>query len=553
MKGRPESSKLFPLTRDCCVPWTVALTAGAICLLVFLRALSCGFVNYDDTEYVLDNLLIRQLDLDALNSIFTELSFGFWMPLTWISLAIDYHFWGLNPFGYHLTNIVLHAINTGLVVLVSDMVLKRRHVTSGDRNWSYLYPCILFSAALLWGIHPLRVESVAWVTERKDVLNGFFAISSAWTYLRFAERKASAVVWWPSYLFSLVLFTCSLLAKSVTVGLPLMFLVLDFYPLGRLRWETLLKMVLEKLPFFVVSGLFSAFTMLLASYANILVSNEQLGYGMRLIIAGNAIFEYVRLMLIPVGIFPLYIIPNPIPYLFAVKAGLALVTVGVCLSFSRNRPWISALWMLFVIPLLPVLGLLQNGDQAYAARFTYLPAISVSIASAMVIGSVYQRIIVKVRTGWVVLLLFPLLFVTYGYLTNQQIDVWKDSGSMWSRVIARQPFDKAYFFRGLYYADSGNYLAAIDDYSKCLAIVSQENINEMYRANILAFRGEAFTKSGQYDSAFNDFSSAIEISPRKQFYYYRGLALKGMGRFHEAEDDFLKAGYVYGQMEWVPF
>lgn len=553
MKSWPVSSERSPLFQSFSVPGTVALAAGVICLLVFLQALSCGFVNYDDPDYVLNNPLIRQMDYNTLIKAFSEMRAGFWMPLTWISLAIDYHFWELKPFGYHLTNMVLHAINTGLVVLVTDMVLKRRHVTSGDKNWSYLYPCILLSAALLWGIHPLRVESVAWVTERKDVLNGFFAISSAWTYLRFAERKASAVVWWPSYLLSLVLFTLSLLAKSVTVVLPLVFLVLDFYPLGRLRRETLLKMVLEKLPFFVVSGLCSAVTVLLASNANILVSNEQLGYGMRLIIAGNAIFEYVRLMLFPVGIFPLYIIPNPIPNLFAVKAGLAFVTVGVCLSFSRKWPWISALWMLFVIPLLPVLGFLQNGDQAYAARFTYLPAIPVSIASAMVIGSVYQRIIVKVRTGWVVLLLFPLLFVTYGYLTHQQIDVWKDSGSMWSRVIARQPFDKAYFFRGLYYADSGNYLAAIDDYSKCLAIASQENINEMYRANILAFRGEAFTKAGRYDSAFNDFSAAIEISPRKQFFYYRGLALKGMGRFHEAEDDFLKAVYVYGQMEWVPF
>ncbi|MBC7962576.1 MAG: hypothetical protein H7Y05_06495, partial [Steroidobacteraceae bacterium] len=139
----------------------IAFFAGLVCFLLYLRALSCDFVNYDDPDYVLENPAIRLIDGEFLAWAFTTPYMGWLMPLTWISFAVDYHFWGLNPLGFHLTNIILHSINTALVVLIADSLLRRSQV-SRDDEWqeSHLYPAMLLLAGFLWGIHPLRVESV---------------------------------------------------------------------------------------------------------------------------------------------------------------------------------------------------------------------------------------------------------------------------------------------------------------------------------------------------------------------------------------------------------
>src|SRR6185369_15215948 len=172
---------------------TIACAAGLICLIVYLRALGCDFVSYDDPDYVLNNPLIRHLDLRLFVPAFSEQYNGWWMPLTWISLAIDYHFWELNPLGYHLTNILLHSFNAGLVVLIAARIWTQIQGQgsggtlpvsdpAGQRQIEYLYPLTMLLAGLLWGLHPLRVESVAWVTERKDVLNGLFSLASILLY-----------------------------------------------------------------------------------------------------------------------------------------------------------------------------------------------------------------------------------------------------------------------------------------------------------------------------------------------------------------------------------
>lgn len=187
-----------------------ALIVALISLLVYLRALDCGFVNWDDQIYILNNVDIRGLDRKFFVWAFTDTATGWWMPLTWLSFAVDYHFWGLDPFGYHLTNILLHAVNGGLVVLLADRLLAGA-AGSGEQGPAparWRYPALLLLAGLVWGLHPLRVESVAWATERKDVLNGAFALGAAIFYLHYAQlvdvpgRRRTAV---HAYLASLVL------------------------------------------------------------------------------------------------------------------------------------------------------------------------------------------------------------------------------------------------------------------------------------------------------------------------------------------------------------
>ena len=206
----------------------VALAVGLICMLVYFRALSCGFINWDDQDYILNNTAIRSLD-GIVNWAFTANHLGWWMPLTWISFAIDYYFWGLNPVGYHLTNIILHAVNAGLVVMIADSLLNQWSKVQAPIRSKLQYLVTLLLAGFLFGIHPLRVESVAWVTERKDVLNGVFALGSILFYLRYVRKRESSEknkTFAYDYILSLIFFMLSLMAKSVSVVIPMMLLLL---------------------------------------------------------------------------------------------------------------------------------------------------------------------------------------------------------------------------------------------------------------------------------------------------------------------------------------
>ena len=531
----------------------VAVTAGLICLAVYLRTLSCGFVDWDDHGYIVNNVTIRTLDGDFFATVFSPSYFGFWMPLTWVSFAVDYRLWGLDPFGYHLTNILLHAVNTGLVVLLADRLCRDRFSEEpGTPGSRYLYPGMLLVAGLLFGIHPLRVESVAWATERKDVLNGVFTLGAVLAYLRYArEREAGGVGWrvLRPYLISLLLFACSLMAKSVSVVLPLVLLTLDRYPLERFRKGRALPLLVEKAPFLLLSASMALLTLTLAAQDNILAST--LTPYQRLVVSGNALYEYCRLLLWPVGIVPLHIVPDPLPVSYTVAT---LAAAGVCLAIGAA--WRSlalpAVWLSFLLPLLPVLAFAQNGIQAYASRFTYLPSVGPSIAAAVMLASCYRRCSgTQSRSGRVVvLLLVALLLICYGGATQRLIAVWHDTGSLWSRQIALAPFDRAYFYRGLYRLDRGDYEAAVADYSASLDLALREGLPEAF--NLYAFRGEALVKAGRFAEAVADLTTAIGVSPHPVYFYHRGVALKGLGRIQEAEEDFRRAGSATGQVQWYP-
>lgn len=542
-------SEEVPMKSSRKVVVATALIVALISLLVYLRALDCGFVNWDDQIYILNNVDIRGLDRKFFVWAFTDTATGWWMPLTWLSFAVDYHFWGLDPFGYHLTNILLHAVNGGLVVLLADRLLAGA-AGSGEQGPAparWRYPALLLLAGLVWGLHPLRVESVAWATERKDVLNGAFALGAAIFYLHYAQlvdvpgRRRTAV---HAYLASLVLFGCSLMAKPVSVVIPILFLVADWAPLGRLRRGGVLALVREKVPYFALAAAMATLTLAVAEQDNVLLN---LTLGQRIAVSGNAVFEYCRLTLWPVGIIPLYFIPDPIPVAYTVKTVIVAGAACCCVYAGIKRPWLLATGLCFVIPLLPVMAFTQNGIQAFAARFTYLPAVVPSIVAAAGMGKVYAWGAGRTKRLPVAGLAVALLFF-YGAMTVRLIDVWHDSGTMWSRVIAFQPFDRAYFYRALFRVDNGDYSAAVDDYTACLEIALREGLPEAF--NLYAFRGEAFLRWGKYDEAVRDFSAAIASAAQPLYYYNRGVALRKLGRLAEAAADFRRAGKAKGQIEW---
>jgi hypothetical protein len=534
----------------------VALTAAIICLVVYLRALSCDFVNWEDQDYVLNNIGIRSLGKDFFAWAFTSTPVGgFWLPLTYISFAIDYHFWEFNPLGYHLTNILLHSFSTGLIVLLADRLYCARLAEQKSfAEKKYLYAGTLLLAGLLFGIHPARVESVAWVTERKDVLNGVFLLGSIIFYLRFQQKKDGEVKvgTYREYFISLGLFLLSLMAKPSSVVLPLMLLVLDWYPLNRLQKGKILQLLKEKIPYLLISVFITLLTIILTMKYDSFNSFSDFPWDQRIIASGNSIFEYIKLMLYPVGIVPHYDLPKILPFSYIIKGMVSLVTVGCIFYWRKKLPWLNAMMLLFIIPILPVMQILANGtvQVIILCRYTYIPSMVTSIIAAVLISSSYQKVAERRQriAGFLLIGTTISVLVFYALMTQKLIGVWRNSGTMWSRVIAYHPFDKAYFFRGLYNVDSGNYMAAVDDYSTCLKIATENKQPDTF--NLHAFRGEALVKAGRYAEAVMDLTAAISVYPHRLYYYHRGLALRGLGQTREAEADFLKAGQAKGQMYW---
>jgi hypothetical protein len=407
----------------------------------------------------------------------------------------------------------------------------------------------LLLAGLIWGIHPLRVESVAWVTERKDVLNGMFALSAVLAYMFYAKKKEAGQAAWGTCLLSLALFACSLMAKSITVVLPVLLLLLDRYPLGRLRGETLLPLIKEKVPFFALSALMTFITIRFAGDTSYLVSNAMFPWHERLLVSGNALFQYLRYLVWPAGITPYHAIPDPVPVSLYAVATLAVACLSVLLLWIlRARVWIGTVWLLFIIPLLPVLAFIQNGDQGYAARFTYLPAVAPSIMVAALVGACAGSLQKRLVLSRLLFLVVLLLLLCSSAMSYRLITVWDDGGSMWARVIDYAPSLPAYWRRSLYNSATGNNSAVVQDLTAAIKLLTPAW--RPHGHNLYAHRGEALIGVGSYAEAVTDLTVAINAYPHPLYFRLRGEALQKLGRLQDAAADFGRAGEERGPLGW---
>lgn len=523
-------------------------------LLAYLGSLSCGFINLDDPFYITNNPLITSLDPAALRRIFTEAHLAAWLPLTYLSFAIDHFFWGDNPTGYHLTNILLHAANAFLVVLLADRLCRGRLLvclTAGQGRWAY--PGMLLLAGLFFAVHPLRVESVAWAAERKDVLNGLFTLATVLAYLGFARRKDAGEGngSFSLYLLAVAFFVLSLLAKQVSVTLPVILLLLDWYPLGRFRKGRGVPLLLEKIPFFVVALLITGVTIYFAVAEKKLVSMQAMPFYVRVLVSGNAIFEYCRLSLFPVGISPYFVLPKPLPYGYLVKTAAVAVLTLCLLRSAPRRPAVATTWFAFVILLSPVLAFVHAGDDiALAARYTYLPAIAPGIAAAAWLVLLAGRLRVEGRR-----ILTGLLFGSIALclaagisITVRLVKVWHDTGTFWSRVIEIEPVGRAYGDRGVFYLINGRSAEAVVDFSAAIGIAENAGVKSIY--NLYAFRGVGLSDTGRYAEAVADFDRAIARNPHPTYFQQRGVAMQALGRTVEAEESFRRAGPNPPPIDW---
>jgi hypothetical protein len=533
----------------------IAASAGFLTFLVFLPALRNGFINWDDNEYVYDNPFIRSLDTRLLKSAFGGFHASNWHPLTWISHALDYLFWGLHPLGHHLTNNILHALNTVIVVLLVMQLMEILKNTGGSNAFLNSRTVGITGAitGLLFGLHPLHVESVAWVAERKDVLCAFFFLLSLTAYTKHAEAvrrgpapdAAGSPLFGAWYFLSFGFFAFALMSKPMAVTLPAVLLILDWYPLGRISsLKTVARACAEKLPFFALSLLSSIVTILAQKAGGAMTLTEAVPLSTRVIVAVKALAVYLWKMIVPLNLVPFYPYPKDVSvfspgYLFPIFLVIG-ITAACVVSSKKHRIW-PAVWGYYVITLLPVLGIIQVGGQSMADRYTYLPGIGpfllVGLAGAKICEKVAALDRHRAMAGIAALSAALAVLTSISYATVRQIGIWKDSAVFWNYVIREEPqgVPVAYNNLGLVYASEGRWDKALAEFRTALLL--KPDYAEA-RRNL----GIAYASQGRWDSAITEYQEALRLKPQyAEAHYDLGIAYASQGRWDDAITEYRTA------------
>ena len=483
--------------------WLIALVVAQLVVVAFSPALRAGFVLWDDDTYFLNNPYYRGLGPVQLRWMFTVMS-GHYMPLTWLTHGLDYVLWGMKPAGYHAVNVVLHAGAAAAAYFVALRVLGAA-VGSAPRVALSLAAA---AAALLFAVHPLRVESVAWITERRDVLCGVFFLLAVLCYLRAVETGARRPIGW--YGSAVVLVALALLSKAMAVTLPVLLLVLDVYPLRRLgpgRWLRR-DVWIEKVPFVVLSAAAAVLAIVAQRSVGKLSDLGDVGIAQRLGLTAYGLVFYACKTLLPTGLAPLYEAPSDYATLTPWFAASAVVVgaATVALVVARRRwPGVTAAGAAFVVLLLPVLGLLHFGLHIVADRNTYFAG----LAPAMLAGGVVlHRLraapspLAARATGAAALAVVVLL----GVLTWRQSAVWRDSRTLWAHAVAVSPSSVAHAKLGVLLEEEGRTEEAIVHFRQAVRL----RPDNAYAENNW---GVALGNVWRFDEAVAHFEAALRAHP----------------------------------------
>jgi tetratricopeptide (TPR) repeat protein len=533
--------------------WVVPAVVGLATCLAFLPTLQNQFVNWDDPFNLLDNPHYRGLGWPQLRWMVTTFHMGHYIPLTWMTLGLDYLLWGMKPVGYHVTSLVLHAANAVVFYFVARRLLGLALPGPAARSQAGL-TLSAGVAALLFALHPLRVESVAWATERRDVLSGFFYLLAIVSHLRSCQREGHGRRW---YWTSLALFGCALLSKSMAVSLPLVLLILDVYPLRRLGgttgwWSPRARRVYaDTLPFVVLAAIASGVAMVAQLTVKAAAPLDQLGVSGRLAISAYGLGFYLWKTLAPVHLSPLYEPPavlRPWTRPFLLSYGVIAVVTALALGLRRRLSGLGAAWMAYVVILLPVLGLFQSGPQIAADRYTYLACLGwVVLAGAGVLA--WWRLSPVLVTGLVVGVLLAL-----GVLSWNQVQVWHDSEKLWAHTLDMDPKSSfAHNNWGVALTDQGKVAEAVEHYQQAL-LARQGKLAEKieHYQQVLRIQpndagahinlGKALARQGKLAEAIEHYEQVLRIQPNNaEVHSNLGLALAGQGKLTEAVEHYQQA------------
>ncbi len=555
-------------------PALVASLLFALTLCVYLPDLGNGFVNLDDTAYIAGNTHVRNgFSRDGLHFAFTSFDRGFWHPLTWMSIMLDCQIYGAHLWGHHLTSALLHAANAALLFLV----LARM---TGARWRSAM-------VAALFALHPQHVESVAWASERKDVLSTFFMLLALWAFVRYlgnsgkaADSQAPATPMagqaerhWGFYALALAFFTCGLMSKAMVVTFPIILLLLDFWPLRRLqvagpastapvKGTPVIRLLLEKVPFFLLSLAFGILTIAAQNESGAIQTTGRFPVIYRI---ENSLFsygDYLGQMFAPFWLAAYYPHPKSFPLAMVALVGVVLLVVTLLALVSWRRfPFLTMGWIWYGVMLLPVIGLLQVGSQSHADRYTYMPMTGIFIIL------VWGFCELRARLHWPGAIsgaLASVALLACLILTERQITYWKDSETLFRRALAvTKDNEVAHNNLGTTLSRKrGRLKDAINEFQQAVAIapdyaVAQGNLGAaLFRAGKLdesilhsqkavqlrpgfagAHRnlGVAYGAKGQADMALKEIAESVRLEPSDpEGHYNLGVALINKGRYDEA-------------------
>ncbi len=419
----------------------------AVASTSYWPVVQCGFVDYDDLEYVTNNPgVLSGLTARGITWAFVTTHAANWHPITWLSHMSDVQVYGLQPAGHHLTNLVLNGANTVLLFLLLSQMTATL--------WRSAFVAALFA------LHPTHVESIAWISERKDMLSTLFGLSALWAYAKYASDKSRAVPGdWLLYILSLLFFTLSLMSKPMLVTLPFLLLLLDFWPLDGIQkpithFRKLTPLATEKLPYFLLAALSSAVTFSVQHSAGATVTAVELPFAARI---ANVLVAYVRYLgklFWPENLAVFY--PRPDHWPFWRIAGSALLLAIISLWSLRslyNRRYLVVGWLWFLGTLVPVIGLVQVGEQAMADRYLYMPSIGIFIALSWGLEElVCRRPALKIPFIAAALSALAALF----FLTQRQVRFWESTESLFlhtvhvtrNNVMAQEILAQAFFEAG---------------------------------------------------------------------------------------------------------
>jgi tetratricopeptide (TPR) repeat protein len=558
--------------------WVVACIVGLSTFTVFMQALSNDFVNWDDHETLLNNTRYRGLGWTELRWMFTTFYMGHYQPLSWVSFAIDFFVWGTNPVGYHLTNLLLHALNAVLFFFLARLLLSAAVKYSNDKSENIV--CVSAGlAALLFSVHPLRVESVAWATERRDVLSGFFFVLTLYAYVR-AHLSSDDRCRRAGLALSLCAFLLSLTAKATAITLPAVFLLLDVYPLRRLQgtWRSWLqpegrKILWEKLPFAALGIVFAIVAAFAQQSVGALRPIQQYFLSYRLGQAAYATLFYIWKSLLPAKLSPLYELPYDfdawMPLFILCAAAAAAITVALYV-LRRHWPAGLACWLYYLVVLAPVMGIAQSGPQLVADRYSYFSCMSWAVLTGGGFLQVWSsaRISPERRPAFFTICTLAVLAVLIlGIMTWKQSEVWRDTKTLWQYVIAaRSESGIAHYNLGRIYEDEGKLDKGIEYYRRAVIInpaypeahynlarllarqgMQEEAINH-YRQVLRVRPNDADThnnlglllwRKGQFKASLAELGAAVQIDPNY------AKAFFNMGRIYASEGDFDNAVLHY--------
>jgi tetratricopeptide (TPR) repeat protein len=485
MNENSDTSSRF-LTRT--IPFVICLLLVLITLAVYYQVHGFSFVNYDDPEYVQLNPYIKNgITLSAVNWAFTTGYACFWHPLTWLSHMLDWQLFGLNPAGHHITSVIFHILNTLLVFLVF------RQMTGS--TWPSAFTAALFA------LHPLHAESVAWVSERKDVLSTFFWLLTMWAYVRYVRRLSVS-----RYLLVVVFFTMGMMSKPMLVTLPFVLLLLDYWPLNRLSISNWRFVIFEKIPLIVLAGALSIVAYIAQKQGKAIPTSDDFALPFRLANVPISYVQYIIKMFWPAQLAMFY--PHPgmnVSFFYAILSAVLLLAVTILIiRFSRKHRYLFTGWFWYLGTLVPVIGIVQVGNHAMADRYSYITLTGLFIIIAwglpdLLLRLPHRNVILWASSIAVLSALSVCAYVQAGY--------WKNSIMLCEHALKVTKNNyRAHFCITMPLTEQHRFEEAIEHGAEAIRINPQcyEAYNNL---------GVALVRVGRFDDAISVYKSLLEKKP----------------------------------------